>query len=111
MTDRHGIDTEGKTGPARLAPSLALSLALALGAPGPLTGQDLDKGSNATPHVQRTTPPTLQAHRLTTPPTLDGLLTEPDWGIASVATGFTVFKPNEGEAPSQRTEARVLFGD
>ena len=111
MTNRHGIDTEGKTGPARLAPSLALSLALALGAPGSLAGQDLDQGGDATPHIQRTTPPTLQAHRLTTPPTLDGLLTEPDWNIAGVATGFTVFEPNEGEAPSQRTEARVLFGD
>ena len=42
---------------------------------------------------------------------IDGLLDEPDWALAMMAGDFVVFEPNEGEAPSQRTEARVLYGD
>ena len=89
---------------------LALLLALALTSPTPLHPQDLDQDTEGTPPAQPAPRPTILAHRLTTPPILDGLLTEPDWGLAAVAAGFTVFEPNEGETPSQRTEARVLFG-
>jgi len=42
---------------------------------------------------------------------IDGHLDEADWQSASVATGFQQFEPNEGGAPSQRTEVRVLFGE
>ena len=107
MIERDGITI---TRQLRVATSV-LSLALALGAPKPLMGQELDKSTETAPNGLSAPRPTLQAHRLTTPPTLDGLLTEPDWAAARIATSFTVFEPNEGAAPSQRTEARVLFGD
>ncbi len=41
---------------------------------------------------------------------VDGVLDEPVWGSAEVATDFVQFRPDEGEAPSQRTEARVAYG-
>lgn len=107
MIERDGITI---TRQLRVATSV-LSLALALGAPKPLMGQELDKSTETALNGLSAPRPTLQAHRLTTPPTLDGLLTEPDWEAARIATSFTVFEPNEGATPSQRTEARVLFGD
>ena len=88
-----------RRGTALATLSLALTLPPPLGTPDPLHGQD-------------PTRPTLRAHRLTaSAPTLDGLLAEPDWSAAGPATAFTVFEPDEGATPSQRTEARVLFGD
>ncbi len=93
------------------APILALALALLSPSPALLHAQQLDKTTAPVTDGQPAPRPTLQAHRLTTPPTLDGFLDEPDWTDASVATGFTVFEPNEGATPAQRTEARVLFGD
>ena len=57
-------------------------------------------------------PPVLQATRLAgDEPSIDGVLDEADWATAMAAGDFVVFQPNEGEAPSQRTEARVLYGD
>ncbi|MDE2876377.1 MAG: DUF5916 domain-containing protein [Gemmatimonadota bacterium] len=107
MRERYGITIGKQPG----LPALALTLALTLGAPGLTAGQDLDNTTETAPAGLSAPRPTLQAHRLTTPPTLDGLLTEPDWGAARIATSFTVFEPNEGATPAQRTEARVLFGD
>lgn len=42
---------------------------------------------------------------------LDGLLDEGIWQSAPVATGFTQRAPIDGGAPSQRTEARILYTD
>ena len=41
---------------------------------------------------------------------VDGRLDEADWQNASVASGFLQYEPNEGEAPSQQTEVRILYG-
>ena len=41
---------------------------------------------------------------------VDGHLDEVDWGTAPVATDFIQFEPNEGAAPSQKTEVRILYG-
>ncbi|HMB91753.1 MAG TPA: DUF5916 domain-containing protein [Rhodothermales bacterium] len=41
---------------------------------------------------------------------VDGRLDESDWEAAPVASGFQQFEPQEGAAPSQRTEVRVLYG-
>jgi hypothetical protein len=40
---------------------------------------------------------------------VDGLLDESDWLNATAARDFVQFEPNEGEAPSQTTEVRVLY--
>ena len=42
---------------------------------------------------------------------LDGVADEEAWTRASVATGFVQFEPDDGEPASERTEARVLYGD
>ena len=42
---------------------------------------------------------------------VDGLMDEAFWAVAPVATRFTQFEPDEGEAATERTEARVLYGE
>lgn len=82
------------------------------GTPAALLGQAPEADSDAARGGGRAAPPSLQAYRVTgLPPAIDGLLDEADWTAAMVADGFIVFEPNEGEAPTQRTEARVLYGD
>ncbi len=44
-------------------------------------------------------------------PSLDGRLAEAVWRRAAPATGFTQYEPAPGAPASQRTEARVLYGD
>lgn len=53
---------------------------------------------------------TLQAARTAQSISVDGRLTEPGWQDAPTATGFRQLSPNEGAAPSQRTEVHVLYG-
>ncbi|MDN5941034.1 MAG: carbohydrate binding family 9 domain-containing protein [Nitrospira sp.] len=43
------------------------------------------------------------------PPDIDGRLSESAWEQAAVVTEFTQAYPNEGTAPSARTEVRLLF--
>jgi len=40
---------------------------------------------------------------------VDGVLNEPDWSRAPVASGFIQNDPREGEAASEETEVRVLY--
>jgi hypothetical protein len=42
---------------------------------------------------------------------LDGRVDEAVWSRAPIATDFLQFEPDEGQRASQRTEARVLYGD
>ena len=42
---------------------------------------------------------------------IDGTFDEAAWGRAEVATGFTQFQPDEGAAATERTEARILYGE
>ncbi len=53
----------------------------------------------------------LHAVRVTTPPVLDGRLSEPAWKDAPAAQGFTQKTPSSGAAPSEATAARVLYDD
>jgi hypothetical protein len=68
--------------------------------------------SGASPPGVRTTP-TLEAERLSAEDAvhLDGRLDEAVWGTAEEARGFTQFEPSSGAPPSQRTTARILYGD
>ena len=43
-------------------------------------------------------------------PSIDGVLTDPVWASAPVATDFVQMEPQEGDPASQRTEVRVLYG-
>ena len=55
--------------------------------------------------------PSTVATRRTTPILLDGKLDEGAWSAAIPVTQFTQFNPDEGVAPTQRTEVRILFDD
>jgi Domain of unknown function (DUF5916)/Carbohydrate family 9 binding domain-like len=44
-------------------------------------------------------------------PRIDGDLTDAAWQTAAVATSFVQFRPDEGDAASERTEVRVLYGE
>ncbi len=52
----------------------------------------------------------LQAHPLAGDIRLDGLLNEPEWQAAAVATDFVQQRPSTGQPSTQRTEARVIYG-
>ena len=52
-----------------------------------------------------------RAVRTPTPPKIDGHLDEAVWRAAIPSDGFTQHYPDEGAAPSERTEVRVLYDD
>ena len=47
----------------------------------------------------------------TSPITFDGQLTEPVWEQAPSINEFVQREPAEGEAPSQRTDARIAYDE
>ena len=53
----------------------------------------------------------LVAQRCSSPVTIDGVLDEPDWGSAAVATHFIQNNPNEGEPATYDTEVRILYDE
>ncbi len=53
--------------------------------------------------------PIVTAARTEEPLTLDGLLSEASWAIATPVTGFLQKDPQEGAPASERTEVRILF--
>lgn len=77
---------------------LAVVIAFSLLAVAPKGGDDDD-------------PRVLVAQRTSNAIAIDAVLNESDWAVAPFATGFLQYEPNEGEAPSQRTEVRILYGD
>ena len=60
--------------------------------------------------AQDTPRPTLQAGALTGSIRIDGVLDEPDWSAAPLATDLATVEPRQGEAPTGRTLLRVLAG-
>lgn len=51
----------------------------------------------------------LRAHRVESPPVIDGHLDETAWQSADAVAGFRQRAPHEGEPASERTEVRVLY--
>ena len=56
-------------------------------------------------------PGVVTANRTQTPPHVDGALDDPAWSQATPFTDFIQSYPQEGAAPTERTEARVLYDD
>ncbi len=77
-----------------------LTLLLALQGQAPMPPAGPDDGP---------TPTTVSATMTSRAPTLDGRDDEPAWRTAPVVRDFRVVRPDEGAAPSQQTEARVLY--
>ena len=53
----------------------------------------------------------VRAARTAQAPAIDGKLTEESWALALPAGDFTQRDPDEGKAPSERTEVRFLYDD
>ena len=53
--------------------------------------------------------PSLRVLRITTPPVIDGRLTDEPWSRAEATADWVQFAPNAFQPPSQRSEARVLI--
>jgi hypothetical protein len=53
----------------------------------------------------------IRAVRVSTSPSIDGKLSEPQWLTAPVFDKFVQQFPEEGSRPSERTEVRVLYDD
>ena len=60
------------------------------------------------PHDQA---PTAVATRRNGPVSIDGRLDEAAWQAATPVTDFRQYDPNEGQAPTEKTEARILVDD
>ena len=67
-------------------------------------------GPNAGPDDKCPEACTLTAQPVNGSIDIDGRLDEADWQTAPIATDFVQYEPNEGAAPSQRTEVRILYG-
>ena len=51
----------------------------------------------------------IKAVRVDQGPRIDGRLNDPAWQTAPVIDGFRMVEPRPGEAPSEKTEARVVY--
>jgi len=56
-------------------------------------------------------PRRVRASRMTMPPKLDGLVDDPVWESVEPATGFIQQNPEEGRAPTEKTEVRLGYDD
>src|SRR6266850_6637208 len=65
----------------------------------------------AAQNLPGTSPPAIRAVRAVIPPVIDGRLIDEAWNAAEPATTFTQRDPDEGLAPTERTEIRFLFDD
>jgi hypothetical protein len=66
-------------------------------------------GSARSQSSTATAKPKLTAARRTHPVHLDGVLDEPDWALAGVATSFTQRFPDPGKPATFQTEVRILY--
>jgi hypothetical protein len=61
------------------------------------------------PHAYPAQAQALKAVRVEKGPSLDPALSDPAWAQAAAFTGFTMVFPNPGEAPTERTELRIVY--
>ena len=82
----------------------ALALACTIAGPS-LVAQESSKS------IHPRTPPVAQAAPRSGPVAIDGKLDEAAWAAATPIGDFTQQQPHEGQAPTQRTEIRVLYDE
>ncbi|MFQ5790288.1 MAG: carbohydrate binding family 9 domain-containing protein, partial [Acidobacteriota bacterium] len=92
----------------RISKVLGLSAGLAVSAMPAVTAGD--KG-NPIDYDRARLERRLVAQRCSGPMTTDGVLDEPDWQHAPVATNFIQSDPREGDPATYDTEVRVLYND
>lgn len=93
-----------------LALALLASLAGAQGASPPISAPQHADSARTTAAVVAVAP-SLEARPVSGAIRIDGILDEAAWSSAPVATNYVQRRPNDGAPSSQRTEARVLYGD
>ena len=84
------------------------------GYPAPAAGQQPPTQTSRAPQIDYAAARLdrrLPAARSTSPITLDGVLEEPAWAGAPMATNFIQNDPREGERATFETEVRVLYDD
>jgi hypothetical protein len=87
--------------------SIALLLCLAgLWGNGIASAQQID-----IPHEREQARKRIRAHRVETPPMMDGLVREPVWQVIEPADGFIQQEPNEGSVATEQTEVRFAYDD
>jgi hypothetical protein len=91
--------------PVRTCATLASLVAAAFALVAPVLSQSVPASSAVAAK------PTLAAARRTRPIHLDGVLDEPDWARAGVATHFTQRFPDPGKVATFQTEVRILYDD
>ena len=69
-----------------------------------------DKSDDPPPRCPVNPACTLRAGPISGAINVDGRLDEAGWQTAAIATRFKQYEPNEGEAATQRTEVRILYG-
>ena len=83
--------------------AVAVASLVGVATPRALLGQNIEKSGDGEAGGGRAAPPSLEALRVSGPvPVIDGILDEPDWARAMVASDFIVFEPNEGCRPPRR---------
>lgn len=53
----------------------------------------------------------VEAYRTPAPPEIDGLLDEPQWNNAGVATDFYQYDPYNGPPATEKTKVRIMYDD
>ncbi|HEU4385098.1 MAG TPA: DUF5916 domain-containing protein [Anaeromyxobacteraceae bacterium] len=101
MEGRHLRPTAGRRGRGRAARSAGLALLAALW-PCFVPAQE---PAEAAPERA------IRAARAPQPPEVDGKLEDPVWQVAEPFDAFVQIFPDEGSAPSEPTEVRVLYDD
>jgi Domain of unknown function (DUF5916) len=91
----------------RLTLPLALAVTTALGGASALAAQI--PASRAASGSQNDPRPTVRAMERTAPIVIDGRLGDEGWDAAPVISDFRQQQPDEGGAPTQRTELRVTY--
>jgi hypothetical protein len=102
MVGRPPRPTAGQRSRARSARLSWLALAAA-----PWPAGALAQAERVGPGPDRT----IQAARAPEPPRIDGLLDDPAWRLTEPFDAFVQIFPDEGTAPSEPTEVRVLYDD
>ena len=87
----------------RVLPAAFVCATLSAQTPAPST-----TATTVRPHEEA---PTARAARRNGPVSIDGRLDEPAWQAAPPVTDFRQYDPNEGQAPTEKTEARFLVDD
>ncbi len=89
-------------------PIILLLLFAGLSLPAVVFAQD-DAGQKQKELGAQRSTKTIEAVHIDSPPKLDGVLDDAAWESIPIATGFTTFEPEIGQAADQKTEVKLAY--